>query len=364
MCDPFCGSGTTLVESLLLGRRAWGIDINPFAIGIAAAKCSLVQRPETLLESRELKRVLHTTQQMMEDSEGDQRRNVKLARGAYHRPIQRELFEQVSSRRRPHLQLNHRELRKWFHSHTYRQLMDIRTMVEQISNVELKLLLETVFISILMAASSHKGKKPYGYFADNVVPKEERYRNAYKLFYLRCRRLLVRVTKMLPSLTRATRDPVVLGLGDAASSDVWGKRQVDCVVTSPPYPGAVDYAMAFRLASYWFPERGDILSVRTHEIGARGLRRRRDSRDVYFTGMHHAFRNMIRALRPGGLLALVLPRGRSQTPTIDRLVRSVLSADHVRQVAKIERRILKRYFVREGGGIKSEVILVFRKGTN
>jgi DNA modification methylase len=29
--DPFCGRGTTIFESLLNGRRAAGVDINPVA---------------------------------------------------------------------------------------------------------------------------------------------------------------------------------------------------------------------------------------------------------------------------------------------------------------------------------------------
>ena len=36
--DPFMGSGTALVEALVAGRRAWGIDINPAAVIASRAK--------------------------------------------------------------------------------------------------------------------------------------------------------------------------------------------------------------------------------------------------------------------------------------------------------------------------------------
>ena len=36
--DPYCGSGTTLLESALLGRRAVGVDLNPLAVLITRVK--------------------------------------------------------------------------------------------------------------------------------------------------------------------------------------------------------------------------------------------------------------------------------------------------------------------------------------
>jgi DNA modification methylase len=38
VCDPFMGSGTTLVEAIVNKRRAYGTDINPVSVLISKAK--------------------------------------------------------------------------------------------------------------------------------------------------------------------------------------------------------------------------------------------------------------------------------------------------------------------------------------
>ncbi len=42
--DPYCGSGTVLVEAALADRRALGIDLNPLAVLIAQTKITPVSR--------------------------------------------------------------------------------------------------------------------------------------------------------------------------------------------------------------------------------------------------------------------------------------------------------------------------------
>jgi len=48
--DPFCGSGTTLVESRLLNRHATGVELNPLAVLIAEVKTTAIET-ERLLEA-------------------------------------------------------------------------------------------------------------------------------------------------------------------------------------------------------------------------------------------------------------------------------------------------------------------------
>src|SRR3989338_1610368 len=47
ICDIFCGSGTALVESRLLGRNAYGVELNPLAVLIAKVKTTAI-KPEIL----------------------------------------------------------------------------------------------------------------------------------------------------------------------------------------------------------------------------------------------------------------------------------------------------------------------------
>ena len=43
--DPFCGSGTVLVEAMIAGRRAVGTDLNPIAVRLATLKTTLRDAP-------------------------------------------------------------------------------------------------------------------------------------------------------------------------------------------------------------------------------------------------------------------------------------------------------------------------------
>ena len=42
ICDIFCGSGTALIESRILGRNSYGIDLNPLAIFLAKTKTTSI----------------------------------------------------------------------------------------------------------------------------------------------------------------------------------------------------------------------------------------------------------------------------------------------------------------------------------
>ena len=48
MYDPYCGTGSTLVEGLIEGMNVFGTDINPLARLIAEAKTDYSLKPSEL----------------------------------------------------------------------------------------------------------------------------------------------------------------------------------------------------------------------------------------------------------------------------------------------------------------------------
>ena len=61
--DPMCGSGTTLVEARLSGRRGYGLDMNPLSVFVTDVKCqALTLNSEELIAAyRNLRKMLHAT---------------------------------------------------------------------------------------------------------------------------------------------------------------------------------------------------------------------------------------------------------------------------------------------------------------
>jgi hypothetical protein len=43
VCDPFMGSGITLIEAIINGRQAYGTDINPVSVLISRAKTTPIE---------------------------------------------------------------------------------------------------------------------------------------------------------------------------------------------------------------------------------------------------------------------------------------------------------------------------------
>ena len=230
LLDPFCGSGTVLVEARLLGVRAVGTDVNPLALRLARLKGRGV--PE--VEQRALVDAARWVEQHVE------RRRVGGAR-VTHKYEQEDvdLFE-------PHVLL---------------ELDSIRDGIDGVEPRALREDLELVLSAILTKVSRRLGdtgryleprRLAPGYVARFLVAKAEELARALEDFRRR-----------LPP----NAPPIDVHSDDARVLGTIGEATVDLVLTSPPYAATYDYLDHHDMRLRWLRMRSDRFD--TLELGAR-----------------------------------------------------------------------------------------------
>jgi DNA modification methylase len=286
--DPFCGSGTTGVEALLLGRRAWQRDVNRSSIMVANGKLAAITGPN-----------------VKDDLQ-------KIVRESLLYSLTRRGIGESYAERDP-------ELRRWLHEDTLLQLHTIWGLIERTDNSDSRDVLEMLFTDTLFACASTaqsltSGGKArrhhWGWIADNVRPKSQQWHDAFRIF----RDRLVHacdVTSILKPIT-SRRLIANSGIPTIKREDIRSlslpDASVDLIVTSPPYLGMIDYTLANRLTYLWFG--WPLIEDRELEMGARYRRNRRNAAEEYFTSIRVSCEQIARVLRPGGFCAIVIGASR------------------------------------------------------
>jgi hypothetical protein len=133
---------------------------------------------------------------------------------------------------------------------------------------------------------------------------------------------------------------------------------VDLVVTSPPYLGMIDYALANRLTYLWFDWPID--EDRQIEIGARFRRNRINAEIEYLESIDIAAKQITHALKPGGFCAIVIGSSRKFPGMSERVVDQF--SQHLRPIiAPIKRSSSRRRVSDRKGSQFHELVCVFQK---
>jgi SAM-dependent methyltransferase len=282
--DPFCGSGTTLVEARYAGVRAAGVDVNPLSIALARAKTWTVpaaRRAQLLALGRAI------VVAALERGEVTRRTSERGAGAQLRRPER------------------NRALIGWFPPHVRRELEFLAGRIDEVPDDQMVEVLRAVLSSILYKVSRRASDSDGRRVERNIA------RGApARLFGER----LAQLCEGLEHLCRGRRAPqplIFCGDSRRLRSLGFGEGGFDAVLTSPPYVGVYDYAdhHKLRLAFFGLDER----RFQRSEIGAR----RRFSRHEQGRGVERALRTwrsdlraalaeVARALRSGGRAALVV----------------------------------------------------------
>jgi len=215
ICDIFCGSGTALVESRLLGRNAYGIDLNPFAIFLAKTKTTEIN-PSNINKTY-----------------FDLLNKVRLIKD---NEVEKPIFLNIDF---------------WFKEQVVVQLAKIKKAIKEISDEKVRNLFMVAFSQTVRLASNTKNGK----FKLVRIKKEklDNYNpNVLEIFRKRAEICIAGMTDFYNSVDKNTWTKIIFG--DSSKDNGIKENSIDCIVTSPPYGDSrttVAYGQFSRLSAQW-----------------------------------------------------------------------------------------------------------------
>lgn len=316
--DPMMGSGTTLLETLLAGRRAIGCDIDPLAAKISQVKVTAFNEAE----------VRQTGETILQQARLAVQRNQETLVVA--------LTERFDPKTRVFVDY-------WFAPETQMELMALIREIEKIADPQLRAFFELAFSAIIITKTGgvsfafdlahtrpHRAKMIYSQDGKIILGREwansSNPRVAFLTKTLRSplEEFQRRVEKNLQGLFHFKADQIPLILKECEAQCLpLEDASVDLIVTSPPYASnAIDYMRAHKFALVWFGYPiGKLSNMRGEYIGgessskfefeplptfAENIVRSIGDLDNkkgrvlhrYYSEMTHTFREMYRVLRP------------------------------------------------------------------
>jgi len=215
ICDIFCGSGTALVESRVLGRNAYGIDLNPFATFLAKVKITEI---EPTILTRTYFNLLDRIRSIKDDE------------------IEKPNFLNIDF---------------WFKEQVITQLAKIKKAIKEIKDEKVRNFFMVAFSQTVRLSSNTKN----GEFKLVRIKKEklDSYNpNVLKIFRTRVEISIEGMTVFYNKVDKNTWVKVIYG--DSSKDNGIKENSIDCIVTSPPYGDSrttVAYGQFSRLSAQW-----------------------------------------------------------------------------------------------------------------
>lgn len=341
--DPMSGSGTTILEAFLLGRRSIGFDIDPLALRIIQAKV-------TPLEAREALHLMHGL--------------VKRARSAVE--TRRTALQERLNRRWD--EATRQFVDYWFAQETQIELIALLEEIEAITDAPARAFFELAFSAIIITKSGgvslaldlahtrpHRAKRVLD--KDGAVRIDEtnaaeshRIKNVTKILRSAFdefeKRALLNIRGLPPADNAQIPPAIQFGNAQALPLD---NNVIDLIVTSPPYASnAIDYMRAHKFALVWLGHPiAELSNVRQAYIGGDAISNHEfealpaTPADIvaaitrvdpkkgrvlhrYYSEMSRTLREMLRVLKPGKAAIVVV--GSSVMRNIDTNTAECLAA--------------------------------------
>jgi hypothetical protein len=338
VADVFCGSGTTLVEAVLLRRQAVGVDANPLACLISRAKTTRLEPAD----EHALEEIARRAQDLAE-SIAPQGQGLLFEPGTF-----------VSSAPRPSADA----ISFWFEPFVVEELAEALSWCRSLPTEASRTVGLNAFSSIVVNVSKQDSDTRY-------VRREKGLKSGDCL-----RRFSRAVGESARAVARFTEvaDPkfsaTVVEEDVLAGPDI---GLVDLVVCSPPYPNAYSYHLYHMTRMVWLGM--DQKTFKREEIGSHRKYSNKGAQgatvETFKAEMATMFDWLSRHLRGGRYACFVMGDSIQHGERIDNatlLSEAALGHGFV-EVARIERRLrdTKKAFNPVIGQIKREEVLILQR---
>ena len=261
--DPFCGGGTTLLESIILGRPAIGIDNNSVATLVSKSKVAAY-------------------------SNG----NLKIITDFY------ENFDNLIKQTNEISKPSYKNFEYWFSEEAIQDLGKIKSCIRKLPALEQQFCY-AVFSAIIVRVSRQDSDTRYARI-DRFYTKG----SAIEAF----KRKLKSSISGLKEIIKVPKEHASVYLGDGRNLSFVPNSDVKLIVTSPPYINAYDYHKYHRHRLHWTD--GDVELARDVEIGKHDTFTRKNATpDRYFEDMKACFSEWKRFLTEDGKAFIVVGDG-------------------------------------------------------
>ena len=282
--DPFCGSGTAIVEGVLNGMDSTGIDLNPIAYIISRAKTNKYTKEDIQTIREFIMRLQPDSNSLFPEN------NIKL--------IEKIKIPEFPNR-------NH-----WFQDNVSNELALLKKYIDVIENNNVKDLLYCAFSRIIVKVSNQDSEVRY-------TAKDKNHPDG--IVFITFTEVVKNYLKVLN-----TNEHTVIAKAKVYNGDTrevlkkFPDNYYDFVITSPPYINTFDYYLYHKQRMFWLGF--DHRPVRQNEIGNHhriDTKKFEVAKSEYIESMTQIMNELSRVSKPDTFFVMIIGDGIIEGTTID-----------------------------------------------
>lgn len=228
--DPFCGSGTTLVEAKLQNIDCVGVDVNGLACLLSKVKATPLSRVQ-----------LEIIEKILQEISNEQ------------------FYRRLGNRDECEIPVIE-GLNYWFQLNVSEELAWLRKSIWEIKDIDAKNFLETVFSSIVVRVSNQESDTRFA-----AIEKSISDGFTFELFLEKANNFLQHIQKFSEQAKNTAK--VEVYNSDSRNLDFLETESFDLIITSPPYANTYDYYLYHKFRKRWLDL--DVKFAQYNEIGSR-----------------------------------------------------------------------------------------------